>query len=243
MPAHDADIFQPTVASANALHRPRLQVRCLTAVCLHPAGVLPLTSVAKSGCIYFTVWRATCLRACSMHACPSHPLSTDLQGDALTVIAWDERMELHEEAGASASMHPERPDRVRAVMARLQVRGGRGAAAPDGSCQCKLLFRLSACRCLDCSVCKPCRCQPPFLSSMLTSHATPALLLLQAAELAGRCRRLPAREATAEEIQVCDRPSSCSAWLACWGGSACRVNDWQLKPPACLKMPQDVRHC
>ena len=46
---------------------------------------------------------------------PLHP-------DALTVIAWDERMELHEEAGASASMHPERPDRVRAVMARLQVR-------------------------------------------------------------------------------------------------------------------------
>ena len=29
-------------------------------------------------------------------------------------------MELHEEPGAS--MHPERPDRVRAVMARLQVR-------------------------------------------------------------------------------------------------------------------------
>ena len=27
MPAHDADIFQPTVASATALHRPRLQVR------------------------------------------------------------------------------------------------------------------------------------------------------------------------------------------------------------------------
>lgn len=29
MPAHDADIFQPTVASASALHRPRLQVRRL----------------------------------------------------------------------------------------------------------------------------------------------------------------------------------------------------------------------
>lgn len=27
MPAHDADIFQPTVAPAGALHRPRLQVR------------------------------------------------------------------------------------------------------------------------------------------------------------------------------------------------------------------------
>ncbi len=26
MPAHDGDIFQPTVASASALHRPRLQV-------------------------------------------------------------------------------------------------------------------------------------------------------------------------------------------------------------------------
>jgi hypothetical protein len=72
MPAHDADIFNPTVASAAALHRPRLQ------------------------------------------------------GDALTVLCWDERMELHEEAGSS--MHPERPDRVRAVMARLQaaeLAGGR----------------------------------------------------------------------------------------------------------------------
>lgn len=54
-------------------------------------------------------------------------------------------MELHEESGSS--MHPERPDRVRAVMARLQ-----------------------------------------------------------AAELAGRCRRLPAREATPEEIGACHIP-------------------------------------
>lgn len=92
MTAHDDDIFQPTVASAAALHRPRLQ------------------------------------------------------GDALTVISWDERMELHEEGGGG-SMHPERPDRVRAVMARLQ-----------------------------------------------------------AAELAGRCRRLPGREASAEEIGACHIP-------------------------------------
>jgi hypothetical protein len=91
MPAHDLDIFHPTVASASALHRPRLQ------------------------------------------------------GDALTVLCWDERMELHEEAGSS--MHPERPDRVRAVMARLQ-----------------------------------------------------------AAELAGRCTRLPAREATPAEVQACHIP-------------------------------------
>lgn len=75
-------------------------------------------------------------------ACPPAAL---LQGDALTVICWDERMELHEESGSS--MHPERPDRVRAVMARLQ-----------------------------------------------------------AAELAGRCRRLPAREATGEEVGACHIP-------------------------------------
>jgi hypothetical protein len=91
MPAHDDELFAPTVAPAAALHRPRLQ------------------------------------------------------GDALTVIAWDERMELHEEGGPS--VHPERPDRVRAVMARLR-----------------------------------------------------------AAELAGRCRRLPAREATPAEVQACHVP-------------------------------------
>ena len=68
-----------------------------------------------------------------------------MQGDAATVICWDERMELHEEAGPS--MHPERPDRVRAVMARLR-----------------------------------------------------------AAELAGRCRRLPAREATDAEVTACHIP-------------------------------------
>ncbi len=63
------------------------------------------------------------LRLPPLHpACVPLPPPTTPQGDALTVIAWDERMELHEEAGASASMHPERPDRVRAVMARLQVR-------------------------------------------------------------------------------------------------------------------------
>lgn len=54
-------------------------------------------------------------------------------------------MELHEESGSS--MHPERPDRVRAVMARLR-----------------------------------------------------------AAELEGRCRRLPAREATLEEVGACHIP-------------------------------------
>lgn len=54
------------------------------------------------------------------------------QGDALTVISWDERMELHDEGGASPSMHPERPDRVRAVMARLQVRCAGGVVVVRG---------------------------------------------------------------------------------------------------------------
>jgi hypothetical protein len=41
-------------------------------------------------------------------------------------LVWDERMELHEEAvpereGDGGGPHPERPDRIRAVMARLQV--------------------------------------------------------------------------------------------------------------------------
>ena len=37
------------------------------------------------------------------------------------VLAWDERMELHEEG--KANPHPERPDRIRAVVARLMASG------------------------------------------------------------------------------------------------------------------------
>ena len=44
-----------------------------------------------------------------------------LQGDALVALSYDERMELHEEGGNST--HPERPDRIRAVMARLHAAG------------------------------------------------------------------------------------------------------------------------
>jgi hypothetical protein len=44
-------------------------------------------------------------------------------------LLWDDRMELHEEEGVGVSSHPERPDRVRAIMSRLAASGltGRGA--------------------------------------------------------------------------------------------------------------------
>ena len=158
MPAHDADIFHPTVASATALHRPRLQVRAR-------GPRAPAFPRRLRLCLCLRLCRPCCLpaprTAPSLHAgflhppafstrqphpsppLPSPPLPP--QGDALAVLCWDERMELHEEGGPS--MHPERPDRVRAVMARLQ-----------------------------------------------------------AAQLAGRCRRLPAREATPAEVQACHIP-------------------------------------
>lgn len=63
-------------------------------------------------------------------------------GSGQPVLAYDERMTLHEEGGGTG--HPERPDRVRAIMARLE-----------------------------------------------------------AAAVAGRCRRLPAREANDVELEAC----------------------------------------
>lgn len=50
---------------------------------------------------------------------PGALLCPRLQGDALVAISYDERMTLHEEGGTST--HPERPDRIRAVLARLQA--------------------------------------------------------------------------------------------------------------------------
>ena len=44
--------------------------------------------------------------------------SRQLSSMQQVALIWDERMELHEEAGGS-SPHPERPDRVRTIMARL----------------------------------------------------------------------------------------------------------------------------
>lgn len=54
-----------------------------------------------------------------------------LQGDALVVISYDERMELHEEGPDST--HPERPDRIRAVMARLRSAQLLGRCVPVAS--------------------------------------------------------------------------------------------------------------
>ena len=149
MMAHDDELFAPTLASAAALHRPRLQVR---SACGGERNRESRTCAAVA---------SACARSSCQTAKPAHPQHSPCsprlpallllcQGDALTVISWDERMELHEESGSS--MHPERPDRVRAVMARLQ-----------------------------------------------------------AAELAGRCRRLPAREATPAEIGACHIPELLAA--------------------------------
>lgn len=47
-------------------------------------------------------------------------------GEPQTVLVFDERMEAHEEGRGSP--HPERPDRIRAVVARLLSSGLAGAS-------------------------------------------------------------------------------------------------------------------
>ena len=63
MPAHDTDIFEPTVAPAGALHRPRLQVRS-TAV---PAGLLRDAAVHSGSSQRRAAWAELCSRG------PSRP--------------------------------------------------------------------------------------------------------------------------------------------------------------------------
>ena len=55
-----------------------------------------------------------------------------------TLLAYDERMTLHEEDAASP--HPERPDRIRAVIARLLSTGLAGAAPNISGCRCTYRF-------------------------------------------------------------------------------------------------------
>ena len=62
------------------------------------------------------------LPACSPHLCLMQS-----QQEQKVALVWDERMELHEEG--KVCPHPERPDRVRAVMSRLlasQLAGTKG---------------------------------------------------------------------------------------------------------------------
>ena len=56
------------------------------------------------------------------------------------MLAYDERMTLHAEGIRSS--HPERPDRVRAVMARLAASGLTGCACSDAPVTCSLLLPL-----------------------------------------------------------------------------------------------------
>lgn len=51
---------------------------------------------------------------------PNHPPPG---GDGRIALLFDERMELHDEVKAKGSPHPERPDRIRAVVARLMTTG------------------------------------------------------------------------------------------------------------------------
>lgn len=62
---------------------------------------------------------------------PGAPPRRRLQGDAVVAISYDERMELHEEGPDST--HPERPDRIRAVMARLRAAQLLGRCVPIAS--------------------------------------------------------------------------------------------------------------
>ena len=50
------------------------------------------------------------------------------------MLAYDQRMLLHRDESARGSPHPERPDRIRAVMARLDRAGLTGAASLFCSC-------------------------------------------------------------------------------------------------------------
>ena len=53
------------------------------------------------------------------------------------ILAYDERMSLHVEGRLST--HPERPDRIRAVMARLTASGLTGVPLLACNCTCRLL--------------------------------------------------------------------------------------------------------
>ena len=76
----------------------------------------------------------TCLQDCGHDAVNDEALfsSTPRLGEqparpssGVTGLAFDERMTMHAER--SSALHPERPDRIRAVIARLQASGLAGA--------------------------------------------------------------------------------------------------------------------
>jgi len=76
----------------------------------------------------------TCLQDCGHDAVNDDALfsSTPSLGEqparpspGVTGLAFDERMTMHAER--SSALHPERPDRIRAVIARLQASGLAGA--------------------------------------------------------------------------------------------------------------------
>lgn len=87
----------------------------------------------------------TCLQDCGHDAINDDALfsSTARLGEqpaqpssGVTGLAFDERMTMHAEQ--SAALHPERPDRIRAVIARLQASGLAGALCPVLTCiQCQ----------------------------------------------------------------------------------------------------------
>ena len=62
---------------------------------------------------------------------PSHQAAAS-QPSQRVVLAYDERMTLHVEGQGSS--HPERPDRIRAVMARLTASGLIGLPVPKPFC-------------------------------------------------------------------------------------------------------------
>ena len=129
----------------------------------------------------------------------SPPRAAHLRGEGAAVIAYDERMLLHDEA--LLPLHPERADRLRAVMARLdaaQLTGGLWWCFVLGrGCSAGLLWQplvgaegrqgmLVCPRCLGAAA----NCAGQLIcaaAQLLTAHTLlPALLPAQAA--AGGCR-------------------------------------------------------
>lgn len=57
---------------------------------------------------------------------PPPPEDYPVPGNKRVALLFDERMELHDEARVRGAPHPERPDRIRAVVARLMSTGLNG---------------------------------------------------------------------------------------------------------------------
>jgi len=188
----------------------------------------------------------TCLQDCGHDAVNDDALfsSTPRLGEqparpspGVTGLAFDERMTMHAER--SSALHPERPDRIRAVIARLQASGLAGALSPNPynggpETQEYILFRIHSLS-VSWNYAQPCTkirfavdgcmlllmVNSPAWGSSTTEEGlggsgicfvrdgdASTCSRASSAETAcfgcaDRCRPIPCREATTEELQAC----------------------------------------